>query len=289
VDARAGDDSVRIDDSNGAFTDTVPTTLYGGAGDDALAGGAGAEKLFGGDGNDAVDGNGGGDLASLGAGDDTFTWDPGDGSDSIEGQAGNDTMLFNGAAVAEHVDLSANGSRLRFFRDAGNITMDTAGVETVDFNALGGADTVTVNDLGGTDVRNVNTDLAGVLGGSAGDGATDSVIVNGTNRNDRIAAAGSEGTISVTGLAATVRIVHAEAAQDTLAINALDGDDAVDASALHASTIALAIDGGAGADRLTGSAGNDSLFGRGGDDVLIGGPGADILDGGSGTNVLMQD
>ena len=83
----------------------------------------------------------------MGAGDDTFVWDPGDGSDVIEGQDGADTMRFNGANVAEKFDLSANGSRLRFFRDVGNITMDTAGVERVDVNALGGIDLVTVNDL----------------------------------------------------------------------------------------------------------------------------------------------
>ena len=84
-------------------------------------------------------------------------------------------------------------------------------------------------------------------------------------------------------------ITNAEAANDTLAINALDGNDAVDASALHANAIKLAIDGGAGDDTLTGGAGNDSLFGRDGDDVLIGGPGLDVLDGGSGSNVLTQD
>jgi len=48
--------------------------------------------------------------------------------------------------------------------------MDTVGVEQVDFNALGGADVVTVNDLTGTDVTGVNADLAGALGGAAGDG-----------------------------------------------------------------------------------------------------------------------
>jgi hypothetical protein len=136
--------------------------------------------------------------------------------------------------------LSANGNRLRFFRDAGNITMDTNGVETVDFNALGGADTITVSDVSATDVRDVNTDLAGTPGGSTGDGQADQVIVNGTNRNDAIAAAGSNGAISVTGLAAAVSIANAEAANDTLAINALDGDDIVDASALHANAIKLA-------------------------------------------------
>ena len=50
-------------------------------------------------------------------------------------------MVFNGADVAEHVDLSRERRRrLRFVRDVGNITMDHAGVERVDFNALGGAD-----------------------------------------------------------------------------------------------------------------------------------------------------
>ena len=38
--------------------------------------------------------------------------------------------VFNGANVSEQIDLSANGSRLRLFRDVGNITMDTDGVET---------------------------------------------------------------------------------------------------------------------------------------------------------------
>ena len=48
--------------------------------------------------------------------------------------------------------------------------MDTAGVERVDFNALGGADLVNVNDLTGTDVSDVSVDLAGTLGGATGDG-----------------------------------------------------------------------------------------------------------------------
>src|SRR5213592_5126297 len=112
----------------------------------------------------------------MGDGNDTFVWDPGDGSDTVEGQAGTDTMLFNGANVSEQVDLSANGSRLKFFRTQGNVTMDTAGVERVDFNALGGADLVTVNDLTGTDVTSVNVDLAGSLGGATGDGQPDRVV-----------------------------------------------------------------------------------------------------------------
>jgi Ca2+-binding RTX toxin-like protein len=288
VDAAEGNDLVRIDETNGIFTDSIPTTIDGGAGDDTIAGGKGAETLLGGDGNDSLDGNGGTDLALLGAGDDTFVWDPGDGSDRVEGQDGSDTMLFNGAGVAEHVDLSANGNRLRFFRDIASITMDTAGVEQVDFNALGGADLVTVHNLSGTDVKRVNIDESNPAGSGTGDGQPDQVIVEGTNRADNIAAVGSNGAARVGGLSETVTVTGAEPANDTLTINALDGNDHVDASALAASAGRLTIDGGNGDDVLIGGSGDDVLTGAAGDELLIGGPGQDSLDGGTGNNVLVQ-
>src|SRR5215218_1353340 len=219
VNTRGGDDVVRIDEINGIFTDTIPTTLDGGGGNDSLAGGSGAERLLGGDGNDSIDGNGGDDVAFLGAGDDTFVWDPGDGSDIVEGQDGTDTMLFNGANGGEQVDLSANGHRLRFFRTQGNITMDTAGVETVDFNALGGTDTATVNDLTATDVNTVNTNLAASPAANTADGQIDRVLVNATNANDAIEIAGKNATARVNVLAATVNGTNADPATDTLTIN----------------------------------------------------------------------
>jgi Ca2+-binding RTX toxin-like protein len=289
VNARAGADAVRIDETNGIFTDTIPTTIDGGDGNDTLAGGSGAEQLRGGRGDDVIDGNKGNDVAFMGAGDDTFVWDPGDGSDVVEGQDGSDTMRFNGAGIAERFDLSANGNRLRFFRDIGTITMDTDGVETVDVNALGGADTVTVNDLSGTDVTRVVADLAGTLGGSTGDGQQDGVIVHGTAGSDVIATAGANGTAQVVGLAATVDVTHAEPANDTLTVSADAGDDAVVATALEASAIRYAATGGTGDDVLIGGHGDDALAGGDGDDVLIGGPGVDTLDGGAGSNTLLQD
>jgi Ca2+-binding RTX toxin-like protein len=261
VDAGNGDDSVRIDEGNGVFGDTIPTTidggngsdrlvggsgagtLIGGNGDDILSGGSGAEKLDGGNGNDSIDGNRGNDVALMGNGDDTFIWDPGDGSDTVEGQNGEDTMVFNGANGAEHVDLSANGNRLKFFRDVASITMDTAGVERVDFNALGGADVVTVNDLTGTDVKEFNVDLAGTLGGTEGDGQADRVIVNGTDGNDTIHVDGNAGGVRVNGLAPTIRVFHSEAANDRLEINTLAGADTVNAAALEAGAIQLFVDG----------------------------------------------
>ena len=243
VDARGGDDRIRIDDSNGAFTNSIPTTIDGGDGNDTIAGGAGAETLLGGDGNDTIDGNGGADEAFLGAGKDTFVWDPGDGSDTIEGEDGTDTLLFNGANVAENVDLSANGSRLRFFRTQANITMDTAGVEQVIFNALDGADNVTVNDLTGTDVKNVSIDL-GV--GGVSDGQLDTVNVKGTDGNDSITVTGtvdfftwSTDSVPVTGLAANVDVLHPDS-RDQLNIDTGAGNDTVDSAGL-ASAIQLSV------------------------------------------------
>jgi RTX calcium-binding nonapeptide repeat (4 copies) len=241
VDARAGDDLVRIDERNGVFTNRIRTTIAGGAGNDNLLGGSAAETLLGGGGNDTVDGNGGNDRALLGAGDDTFVWDPGDGSDTIEGEAGADTMRFNGANVAEQVDLSANGNRLRFFRTQATITMDTAGVERVDFNALGGADLVTVNDLSGTDVTSLNVDLAGAPG--VGDGQPDRVVVNGTNGDDAIDVSGDSDVVKVSGLAPTIKILQPEFKNDRLEINTLDGIDTVETVGLVDGSIQLFVDG----------------------------------------------
>ncbi|HEY8236253.1 MAG TPA: hypothetical protein VIF85_06405, partial [Gaiellaceae bacterium] len=118
VEGGNSEDRVRIDESNGVFADTIPTTidggngndellggagaetllggngndllvgggagtLSGGNGDDTVAGGPGAETLLGGNGNDSIDGNKGNDVAFMGNGNDTFVWDPGDGSDTI--------------------------------------------------------------------------------------------------------------------------------------------------------------------------------------------------------------
>jgi RTX calcium-binding nonapeptide repeat (4 copies) len=243
INARAGDDLLRIDESNGAFTDVIPTTIDGGSGDDTIAGGKGIETLVGGSGNDSIDGNAGNDVELMGSGNDTSVWDPGDGSDTVEGQDGIDTLLFNGAGAAEQVDVSANGNRLKFFRNPGNITMDTAGVEQVDFNALGGADSVVVNDLTGTDVGNVNVDLAGTLGGTAGDSTADRVVVNATNGNDAIDVSGDASAVKASGLASTTTILHTEAANDRLEVNTLEGTDSVVSAGLAAGAIQLLVDG----------------------------------------------
>ena len=163
---RSGNDVLRIDDTNGTFTDTETTTVDGESGNDSMFGGGGAETFRGDSGNDVVDGNRGNDIGIMGSGNDNFIWDPGDGNDTIEGESGLDTMTFNGAGGPETFDMSANGGRLLFLRQPGNVSMDTDSVEAVTVNALGSTDVFTINDLSATDVATTLLDLGPALGAS---------------------------------------------------------------------------------------------------------------------------
>ena len=201
--------------------DGIALTMNGGIGDDVLLGSQGADLVIGGTGND---------QALLGGGDDTFVWNPGDNSDTVEGQGGFDHLLFNGANISEHIDISANGGRVRFFRDVANITMDLNGVEGIDFKALGGSDTIIVNDLQrhGCD-RGEHRPRSGRRRGRRCGRYRDRQRHNG---DETVAAAGDANGVSVRGLAARVNITGAEAANDLLSVNLLDGDDVLDASGL---------------------------------------------------------
>jgi Ca2+-binding RTX toxin-like protein len=289
-----GDDVITA--GNG-LASLISLTVDAGAGNDTVTGGDGNDTITGGDGNDTVTGGRGNDVALLGNGNDTFIWNPGDGSDIVEGQAGTDTLVFNGSNVGERMDLSANGSRARLFRDVGNIAMDLNGVERAQIAASGGADTITVNDLTGTGITQVAIDLAGTPGGGAGDGAGDAVLVNGTAGDDHISVVSSGPSILVKGLAAQVSIAQPEGANDTLTVNGLAGNDTIDASGLKAGQVQLTINGGDGNDTIKDSAGDDVVIGgRGNDTALLGagndtfawnpGDGSDIVEGQGGFDTL---
>jgi Ca2+-binding RTX toxin-like protein len=285
LNANGGNDSFS---ATGNLAALIAVTVHGGTEDDTILGTNGVDTLIGNDGNDFIDGQQGNDVAFLGAGNDVFQWDPGDGSDIIEGQGGADTMLFNGSAGDEIFETSANGARVRFTRNLGNIVMDTNDVERIDLNALGGADLLTVNDVAGTDLTAVDTDLAGVIGGATGDGAVDNVVVRGSNDDDSITVSGQGGALEVRGLAARVMVANAEPGSDRLTVSALDGDDVVDASNVAAGSMLLTLEGGTADDALIGGNGDDTLNGDAGDDILIGGPGVDTLNGGAGDDVLLE-
>jgi Ca2+-binding RTX toxin-like protein len=120
-------------------------------------------------------------------------------------------------------------------------------------------------------VTDVAIDLAATPGSGMGDGAADSVTVNGAAKNDVITIAGSGSGATVTRLPAQVNISGADAG-DSLTVDAGAGADTINAAALPAGIVGLTIDGGAGNDAITGSSGADTLIGGDGNDSVIGRP-----------------
>jgi Ca2+-binding RTX toxin-like protein len=270
-------------ESSGAFYlgETVADQIIGRAGDDLIEGFAGDDTLNGAAGNDRLDGGTGNDLIVGGTGDDTFQWDPGDGNDTVEGQDGVDTLLFDGANVAENINIAANDGRVLFFRDVANVTMDLNDTETIDFKALGGPDNIVVTDLSGTDVTNVKINLAGPLVGAIGDRAMDFVIGVGTTNDDLITISGG---ITVSGLPASVvsglpaRVeVSGSDATDQLVVNASAGNDVIDAAGFPVGQTTLVLSGEAGADLLIGSPGGDFISSGAGADTALLGDGDDFF------------
>src|SRR5262249_48192475 len=157
--------------------------------------------------------------------------------------------------------------RVRFTRDVAAITMDLNGVEQIAFHALGGVDNITVNDLSGTNTTEVDIDLTAA---GVGDGAADTVTVNGSNGNDTVQGSGAGPSFAVVGLAAQVVVTGSEGANDTLVVTGGGGNDNLSAAALPAGVTNLTLDGGTGDDIVLGSAGVDRLLGGDGNDFVDG-------------------
>ena len=293
-----GSDSIS---TAGNLAALIKITIDGGRGNDTILGSNGADTLLGGRGADFIDGQQGNDVVLLGRGNDVFQWDPGDGSDIVEGQDGFDTLRFNGSAGAEIFTVSANGGRAAFTRNVGNIVMDLDGVERIELNALGGIDTITINDVTGTDLTQHIINLSGTLGGTAGDGAVDSVTVNAGTGNNLV-------SISSTAVAAAIMVTGREAVIDSVRIFGMSGNDTIVAGGFQG---ALNIDGGTEIDIVsyegattglvlnlgnpaanTGIAAGhtyvavEGLTGGAFDDFITGDGFANVLDGGRGTDFL---
>ena len=255
-----GDDQFRT--LSGGSTVTDPSlNVFGGDGDDAIVGGAGNDVLSGGAGNDDLQGGGGvdvligsrgldvadggvgNDTEILGGGQDTALWVPGEGSDAIAGGTGHDSLAFTGSDLNEVMSLSANGDNAVLLRDLGNVRMDLDGVENVDVEALGGADTVTVDNLQSTDVREADLDLSAQGGGT--DRQQDTIVVNGTDRADRIDVRTRRGAVDVAGLRADTVIAGSEPT-DQLQVSSQGGNDRVDVRDDAAALIHVGVDLGTG-------------------------------------------
>jgi Ca2+-binding RTX toxin-like protein len=247
-----------------------------------LDGYKGADTLIGSIGNDAVTGGLGNDVAFLGKGDDLFAWNAFDGNDTVDGQVGTDTLQFVGGASAETFAISANGAKASVTRDGSAIDLDN--VERIQLQAFGGIDSITVDNLAGTDVKLVAVELGDGLGG--GDTAPDAVYENATLGNDKIAVGLVGSLVSVTGLAAQLTIANAELGDDTLSINALDGNDSIDLTKLPSAAVSLFVYGGNGNDTVKGGGADDLVYGGNDNDVLSGGGGGDVLLGENGNDTV---
>jgi hypothetical protein len=286
-----GADRISLDETNGPLPGAA---LFGGDGNDVLVGGSM---------DDFAVGEGGNDTVSLGAGEDTFGWNPGDGSDVVDGQAGLDVLVFNGSELGEKFGIADTGAgtplhRVRLTRDVGNVALDFGGFETLNLNPLAGADTVTIDDQAATDLTMINIDLEGP-GTGMGDGEVDTIVVNGTNGDDLVRAQSFlNHVVAQVGLLPVVNLIGTDASADRLTLSALGGNDTIDASGLAANGPRLTVDGGAGNDQIFGSAGVDSVIGGlGNDTALLGagddsfvwnaGDGDDVVEGEGGTDSLV--
>jgi Ca2+-binding RTX toxin-like protein len=308
MDGGAGNDTLRVDESNGAMP---RLEFHGGAGNDQLVGGSRADSLFGGPDADALVGNGGDDnlvgetgndkvvggpgvdTVSLGAGGDEFTWSSGDGNDVVDGDADKDTLIFN-AGPESLINLFGEGPRtiLHFppdpFAPPGTpprLELSVNGFELMKVNV---ADFVSrevrVNDMPDAAYAVVRVNFAPYTGPGTG---FDEVLYRGTVGPDHIRLAGTSASgVTVFGGAETVLFDHANA----LTVFGGDGDDVIDANGLAGGVVRLSEFGGGNPFIPTHlSDGDDTLIGTPGDDQLFGGTGSNRIDGRGGNDLILGD
>jgi len=241
------------DGIEGHFDATVPTTMFGMAGNDSLSGSDGDDRAYGGVGDDGLFGFGGDDRLVGDTGRDTIFGHSG--ADSIDAGADNDSV--RGGNDDDSIYGGTGDDILR--GDNGNDILDGAA----------GADTLE----GGEGI-----DTAGYAGSAAG------VIVS------LAAGRGYSGDATgdtLSGIEQVLGSEHADQLGGDVRDNALWGRGGDDT--LSGAEGADTLKGGAGVDALYGGAGNDQLYGEDGNDLLYGGPGADRLDGGAGIDTASYE
>ena len=231
----------------------LPSTAYGGTGDDSLKGGSGNDSLIGGPGQDSLEGGAGNDQMTGGSGDDTYVFAPrrtGLGSDVVTEAANVDTDTLDFSALTQGVTLYLDLNTPQT-PQPGYLKLrlsDGLGIENV--VGSGGNDLITGN-------ARVNV-FEGMAGNDTFYGGAGNDELHGGDGNDEL---------------------HGGSGNDILY-----GDDGYDQ--LFGDQGDDLLDGGRGDDTLRGSAGNDKLYGGDGNDFLAGSNGNDTLLGGFGNDFL---
>jgi Ca2+-binding RTX toxin-like protein len=242
----------------------------------ALPSGA-ADIVKAGGGDDIVETGAGEDDIRLGSGNDVFQWKLFDGADRVDGGGGVDRMKLGGT----------EGNNVYFFGldDDGRGTMaDLAGggvffsgIERIDIRAGEGEDNIFIPDIATTGIRAISADLGRSPGGDPGDGVADQVSFTATGKSEAITILGGGSALKVGGGGPSLTIDGADAGLDLLAVKGFGGADRIDASAVAAKSMRLALLGGDGRDRIIGGKGDDRIEGNNGNDTLSGGAGADTF------------
>ena len=256
MDGGAGNDTLRIDETNGAMP---AGKLVGGPGNDQLVGGSrddildgtdGGDRIDGGAGNDRIDGGAGNDKVIGGPGDDTvdlgadadeFTWKTGQGNDvMVDGGGQKDTLLVIGSDGSDSLDANTDfndpSHAFAHLLVSGQASefLNFTGFELMKIDLGAGADSASVGDLStaGMQVTRVGLDPA-----TGSDGSRDGASVNGQFfRPNKIRLLGTPSTgVTASFGTSTVLISGAE----TLTVTGGVGPDIVDASRLAAGTTAL--------------------------------------------------
>jgi len=203
------------------------------------------------------------------------------------------TFVFGAGDDLVTLTLNANGTATLVSPSSETVTFNNP-TDSLTLQAGEGDDTIiVVNNAGG------NPAFEFIVDASGGDNTLVSgvpTVIAATDGEDiiEIEQALADVIVTVNGGATTVVNaasvdIDARDGNDVITLHDLTvtalvkggaGDDAIDASDVHAVGVTLA--GGEGNDELTGGSGNDTLLGGPGNDVLAGRGGEDVIDGGAG-------
>ncbi len=288
--------------------------------EDAIDGRGGNDTISALGGDDIIIGGTGNDTLNGGAGNDTFIHYVGEGADAVDGGDDNDTLTVLGdfAGFVRHdyirvvyyaggltgvqqgtlalveivtADLGAGTNTLFYSTpSAESLTVDLAAGTASGFNSIANISNVTTGSgadiLRGNDGANV---LNGGLGHDALSGGLGVDTLIGGSGIDTVTYVGEIDNLTINLATGVVQRIEAGTPmpEDQLQTieNAIggEGDDFI-----IGTSVANALEGGAGNDTLQGGFGVDLLFGGDGDDIFVYsvGDGADTINGGDGTDTL---
>lgn len=313
------------------YQSTGVVTILGGEGNDRItAAGAAGSSIDGGGGDDVItwlSGNSAAVTVVGGTGNDLFIAAFTDLADRVRlSKVGTEQVRLSklnaAGAVLEYVSVTSGFESMRVNLGRG---ADEMQVEDFDANGLAiyldisryqsGTHTVTTSD-GGTgqapDYSNdADADRVIISGRSVADTFTlstpaDTGDLDGDSNTTERLVSGARTILAgsppvVTNVYTLLILNAAQASGDNVQINALDGDDTINATAVSSQAAIFTLVGGAGADTIDGSDfadtiygdntdgtgnGMDILRGRGGDDSIFAGAGNDTIDGGSGNDAI---